>query len=122
MRKRPALIERLIFLAILVMGVLIMVNPAFSNERVIDLDGTANTRDIGGYLTDDHAHPCAGDRLFAPINLSRLTANDFQQARGDGRENCHRFAHRERARPGTYGQWLGDKPPEFFHFPVGDVQ
>ena len=57
MRKSSARLNKKVFLAVIAMGVWMLVNPAFSNElpyeRVIELKGTSNTRDIGGYHTSD---------------------------------------------------------------------
>ena len=109
-------------MAIVAMGVWMLVNPAFSNElpyeRVIHLDGTANTRDIGGYLTND-LRTLRWGQIIRSENLSRLTANDFQKLEEIGVKTVIDLrTDKEHARSPTV--WQGDNPPQFFHFPVGD--
>ena len=82
MRKVSARLNKKVYMAVIAMGVWMLVNPAHSNEipyeRVIDLEGTTNTRDIGGYLTDDQ-RTLRWRQIIRSENLSRLTASDFQK-------------------------------------------
>ena len=82
MRKSSVRIRKMSFMAVITVGLLLVVNPAYSKEiefdRVIDLEGTTNTRDIGGYLTDDMRTVRAG-QISRTEKLSRLTADDFQK-------------------------------------------
>lgn len=109
-------------LAIIAMGVWMVVNPAFSNDlpdkRVVHLDGTANTRDIGGYLTND-MRTLRWGQIIRSENLSRLTADDFQKLEEMGLKTVIDLrTDKEHDRSPTL--WQGDNPPQFFHFPVGD--
>jgi protein-tyrosine phosphatase len=111
-----------LYMAIITMGAWILVNPALSNElpydRVIHLDGTANTRDIGGYLTND-LRTLRWRQIIRSENLSRLTANDFKKLEELGLKTIIDLrTDKEHDRAPTV--WLGDNPPQFFHFPVGD--
>lgn len=111
-------------MAIIAMGVWIFANPAFSNElpyeRVIHLQGTANTRDIGGYLTSD-LHTLRWRQIIRSENLSRLTASDFQKLEEIGLKTVIDLrTDREHDQEPTV--WLGDHPPQFYHFPVGDAK
>ncbi len=122
MRKVSARMKKEIYMAIIAMGVWIFVTPAFSNElpyeRVIHLEGTANTRDIGGYLTSD-LHTLRWRQIIRSENLSRLTASDFQKLEEIGVKtviDLRTDKEHDRSPP----HWLGDNPPRFFHFPVGD--
>ena len=58
--------------------------PAFAvPERVIDLQGTSNTRDIGGYSTTDGRVVEYG-QILRSDKLSRLTADDFAELEAIG--------------------------------------
>lgn len=97
-------------------------HPVFSNGlphgRVIDLEGTANTRDIGGYLTDD-MRTLRWGQIIRSENLSRLTASDFQKLEEIGLKTVIDLrTDKEHDRSPTV--WQGDNPPQFFHFPIGD--
>jgi len=101
-----------------------LVNPAFPDEiayeRVIHLEGTSNTRDIGGYQTSDLRTIRQG-QIIRSENLSRLTANDFQQLEEIGVKTVIDLrTDREHDQSPTV--WQGDSPPRFYHFPVGDAQ
>lgn len=122
MRNVSARMNKKVYMAIIAMGVWLFANPAFSNElpaeRVIHLDGTANTRDIGGYLTSD-LNMLRWRQIIRSENLSRLTASDFQKLEEIGLKTVIDLrTDKEHDRSPT--RWLGDNPPRFFHFPVGD--
>ncbi|MFC1688953.1 tyrosine-protein phosphatase [Pseudomonadota bacterium] len=111
-------------LAIVAMGVCMLVNPAFANtpaaEREIHLKGTSNTRDIGGYETSDLRTLREG-QIIRSENLSRLTASDFQKLEEIGVKTVIDLrTNREHDQAPTV--WVGDHPPQFYHFPVGDAQ
>ncbi|MDH3903418.1 MAG: tyrosine-protein phosphatase [Xanthomonadales bacterium] len=111
-----------VYMAIIFMGVWMLATPAFSSqlpvERVIHLDGTANTRDIGGYITSD-LRTLRWGQIIRSENLSRLTASDFQKLEEIGVKTVIDLrTDKEHDKSPTV--WLGDNPPEFFHFPVGD--
>lgn len=110
-------------LAVVAMVASVSINPAFSNEhkaeRVIDLEGTTNTRDIGGYLTADQRSLRWGE-IIRSENLSRLTADDFQKLEDIGIKTVIDLrTDDEHEKAPTV--WQGDNPPSFFHFPVGDA-
>lgn len=88
-------------------------------ERVIDLDGTTNTRDIGGYETRD-GRTLLWRQIIRSEKLSRLTAHDFQMLEEIGiRTVIDLRTHKEHRKSPTV--WMGDHPPRFFHFPIGDA-
>lgn len=66
----------------LIYGLCLCAGPAAATEtdhqRVIALKGTQNTRDIGGYQTDDGREVRWG-KILRSDNLSRLRPEDFQQ-------------------------------------------
>ena len=111
-------------MAVVATAVWTLANPAFSNQlpydREIDLKGTTNTRDIGGYQTGDLRTIKQG-QIIRSENLSRLTANDFQKLEEIGLKTVIdlRTNHEHEKAPTV---WLGDNPPQFFHFPVGDAE
>jgi protein-tyrosine phosphatase len=122
MRKVSERMNKKVYMSIIAMGVWVFANPAFSNElpaeRVIHLEGTANTRDIGGYLTSDLSTLRWG-QIIRSENLSRLTDNDFQKLEEIGVKTVIDLrTNKEHDRSPTV--WLGDHSPQFFHFPVGD--
>jgi protein-tyrosine phosphatase len=101
----------------------VFANPVFSStepgERVIDLKGTTNTRDIGGYETSDLGTVRFG-QIIRSDKLSRLTANDFQKLEEIGVKTVIDLrTNKEHDQSPT--AWQGDNPPRFFHFPVGDA-
>ena len=57
MRKSISGIKNRVFTAVVAISALGLVGPAFADdlawERQIHLEGTTNTRDIGGYVTGD---------------------------------------------------------------------
>jgi protein-tyrosine phosphatase len=123
MRKSPARLNKKVFLAVIAMGVWMLVNPAYSNElpyeRVIELKGTSNTRDIGGYQTSDLLTLREG-QIIRSENLSKLTAKDFQKLEEIGVKTVIDLrTDKEHEKAPTV--WQGDNPPQFYHFPVGDA-
>jgi len=82
MWKSSARMKKKLYMAVIAIGVWVLVNPAFANEipyeRVIHLEGTSNTRDIGGYQTSD-LRTLRWRQIIRSENLSRLTASDFQK-------------------------------------------
>jgi len=123
MRKSSAQLNKKVSLAVIAMGVWMLVNPAFSNElpyeRVIELKGTSNTRDIGGYQTSDLLTLREG-QIIRSENLSKLTANDFQKLEEIGVKTVIDLrTDKEHEKAPTV--WQGDNPPQFYHFPVGDA-
>ncbi len=123
MRKSSARLKNKGYMAVIVMGVWALVNPAFSDElaydRVIHLKGTSNTRDIGGYQTSD-LRTLRWRQIIRSENLSRLTASDFQKLEEIGVKTVIDLrTDREHDQSPTV--WLGDNPPRFFHFPIGDA-
>ena len=124
MRKVYARSKSSVFKVIVAMALGVLASSAFSNEhpaeRVIHLDGTTNTRDIGGYLTDDQRSLRWGE-IIRSENLSRLTASDFQKLEEIGVKTVIdlRTDHEHDKAPTV---WQGDNPPQFYHFPVGDAK
>ena len=123
MRKLPARINKGIYMAVIAMGVWVLASPAFSNMltdvRVIDLEGTTNTRDIGGYQTSDSG-TLRWRQIIRSENLSRLTASDFQKLEEIGLKTVIDLrTKKEHDKSPTV--WQGDNPPRFYHFPVGDA-
>jgi len=124
MRNLSARLKKTAYMAVIAMVLLVLVNPVFANElayeRVINLEGTTNTRDIGGYQTSD-LRTIRPRQIIRSENLSRLTAGDFQQLEEIGVKTVIDLrTDREHDKSPTV--WLGDNPPQFFHFPVGDAQ
>lgn len=122
MRKSFAQLKKKVFTAALAVGALALVNPAYANQlgydRVIDLEGTSNTRDLGGYLTEDQRMIRSG-QLIRSENLYRLTASDFEKLEEIGVKTVIDLRTvKEHNREPTV--WQGDNPPQFLHFPVGD--
>ena len=82
MSTLSARMKKKLYVIVVAIGAWVMVNPAFPNElaaeRVIHLDGTTNTRDIGGYQTND-LRTLRWQQIIRSENLSRLTASDFQK-------------------------------------------
>lgn len=89
-------------------------------ERAIELQGTTNTRDIGGYQTTDLRTLRQG-QIIRSENLSRLTPQDFAKLEALGVKTVIDLrTKQEHQKAPTV--WQGDNPPEFHHFPVGDAQ
>jgi protein-tyrosine phosphatase len=94
--------------------------PAFAlPERVLDLEGTSNTRDIGGYSTDDGRVVQFG-QIYRSDKLSRLTADDFAELEAIGVKTVIDLRTKdEHDHDPTV--WLGEQPPRFVHLPIGDA-
>ena len=123
MRKSSARLRKEVYMAVIAIGIWVLVNPAFPDElaydREIHLKGTSNTRDIGGYLTSD-LRTLRWRQIIRSENLSRLTASDFQKLEEIGVKTVIDLrTDREHDQSPTV--WLGDNPPRFFHFPIGDA-
>lgn len=122
MFKSSARIKKAVYKAFIATSFLALANPAFSNvltdERVIHLKGTTNTRDIGGYESGDLSI-VRGGQIIRSDKLSRLTARDFQKLEEIGLKTVIDLrTQKEHDESPTV--WKGDNPPDFFHFPVGD--
>jgi protein-tyrosine phosphatase len=123
MRNSSARLIKKVYMAVIAIGVWALVNPAFANElpneRVIHLKGTSNTRDIGGYQTND-LRTLRWRQIIRSENLSRLTARDFQKLEEIGVKTVIDLrTDKEHNQSPTV--WQGDNPPRFYHFPVGDA-
>jgi protein-tyrosine phosphatase len=108
----------------LALGICVLINPSFGSEfapeRALQLDGTSNTRDIGGYQNGDR-RTIRWRQIIRSENLSRLTADDFRTLEALGVKTVIDLrTDREHDKEPTV--WLGDHPPGFFHFPIGDAQ
>lgn len=124
MRKSSVRMKNRVYMAVIAICVWALANPAFSSERSyereIDLEGTSNTRDIGGYQTSD-LRALRWRQIIRSENLSRLTDGDFQKLEEMGVKTVIDLrTEREHQKSPTV--WLGDNPPQFFHFPIGDAQ
>ncbi len=123
MRKSSDRLKNKVFVAAIAISAWVLVNPAFSdelaNDRVIHLKGTSNTRDVGGYLISGDRTLRSG-QIIRSENLSRLTASDFQKLEEIGVKTVIDLrTDREHDKAPTV--WLGDNPPRFYHFPIGDA-
>lgn len=127
MPKSLLRIKKSIHMAAIATCLLVLATPVYSNtlsengssgNRVIYLKGTTNTRDIGGYLTNDMTMLRYG-QIIRSDKLSRLTAKDFQKLEDLGLKTVIDLrTDKEFNESPTI--WKGDNPPQFFHFPVGD--
>lgn len=111
-------------LTVTALGLWLLFNPAFADgpayERVIDLKGTSNTRDLGGYQTSD-GRTLRWRQIIRSENLSRLTADDFKQLEDMGLKTVVDLRNnREHDQDPTV--WQGDHPPQIYHFPIGDAK
>jgi protein-tyrosine phosphatase len=112
------------YIAATAIGLWLLVNPAFpdesAQERIIELKGTSNTRDIGGYKTSD-GRTLRWGQIIRSDNLARLTAEDFQKLEELGVKTVIDLrTDREHEQAPTV--WQGDHPPQFFHFPIGHAK
>ena len=123
MRKASARWSEWLVAACFALAVWTVAGPAAAGplpvDRVIDLEGTTNTRDIGGYATAERREVRMG-QILRSENLSRLTADDFQRLEEIGVRTVIdlRSAREHEEKPTV---WQGDNPPQFFHFPIGDA-
>lgn len=116
-------LNKVVSTAVIALGVWALSNPALSSQleydREIHLKGTTNTRDIGGYTTSDLRTIRPG-QIIRSENLSRLTEADFQKLEEIGVKTVIDLrTDKEHEKKPTV--WLGDNPPQFYHFPVGDA-
>ena len=123
MRISSARIKKAVYMAVIATSFWAFANPVSSNSlpenRVINLKGTTNTRDIGGYETNDQGTLRYG-QIIRSDRLSGLTANDFQKLEDIGVKTVIDLRTNEE-HDQSPTEWLGDNPPQFFHFPVGDA-
>lgn len=123
MRKLSFRIDKSAYLAAIALGFCTLAGPAFSYdleaERVIHLEGTTNTRDIGGYQTSD-LRTVRWGQIIRSDNLSRLTGDDFRKLEEIGVKTVIDL-RTEREHDDSPTVWQGDNPPQFFHFSIGDV-
>jgi len=110
-----------VYLAAFAIGLLMQTSPAFTEEpeygRVVHLKGTSNTRDIGGYETND-GRTLRWRQIIRSDNLSRLTTKDFQKLEEMGLKTVIDLrTEREHEQGPT--KWQGDNPPSFYHYPIG---
>jgi len=124
MRISSARFNKAVYMAVIATSFWVFANPVSANSlpenQVIDLRGTTNTRDIGGYETGDLSTLRYG-QIIRSDRLSRLTANDFQTLEEMGVKTVIDLrTNKERDQSPTV--WQGDNAPQFFHFPVGDAK
>jgi len=124
MRIPSVRIRKALFMAVVTTSFWVMANPVFSSsdtgERVIHLKGTTNTRDIGGYHTND-LNMLRYGQIIRSDKLSGLTSKDFQKLEDMGLKTVIDLrTNKEHDQSPTV--WQGDNPPRFFHFPVGDAK
>jgi len=124
MRESSARIRKGLYVAIVAIGAWALANPLFCNEipyeRVIDLQGTSNTRDIGGYATRD-GHVLRWRQILRSDRLSKLTPEDFRKLEDIGVKTVIDLrTDREQQQEPTI--WLGEHPPRILHFPIGDAR
>jgi protein-tyrosine phosphatase len=124
MRESSARIRKGLSVAIAAIGAWALANPLFCNEipyeRVIDLQGTSNTRDIGGYATSD-GHVLRWRQILRSDRLSKLTPEDFRKLEDIGVKTVIDLrTDREQEQEPTV--WLGEHPPRILHFPIGDAR
>jgi len=124
MRESSARIRKGLYVAIVAIGAWALANPLFCNEipyeRVIDLQGTSNTRDIGGYATGD-GHVLRWRQILRSDRLSKLTPEDFRKLEDIGVKTVIDLrTDREQQHEPTV--WLGEHPPRILHFPIGDAR
>lgn len=124
MRNSSARIKKAVYMAIVATSLWVLANPVSSStlpaEQVIHLKGTMNTRDLGGYQTNELGTLRYG-QIIRSDKISGLTAEDFQKLEDMGLKTVIDLrTNREHDQSPTV--WLGDNPPQFFHFPIGDAK
>lgn len=123
MAKLPAPMKKSLYTAAVALAAGAFAGPAWADDpvfdRVIHLQGTTNTRDIGGYETSgQRALPWR--QIIRSENLSRLTESDFRQLEEMGIKTVVDL-RTEREHEQSPTLWQGDHPPRFYHFPIGDA-
>jgi protein-tyrosine phosphatase len=121
--KTPAPMKKSRYMAVVAMAAVAFAGLAWGDEsafdRVIHLQGTTNTRDIGGYQTNDR-RTLRWRQIIRSENLSRLTESDFRQLEELSVKTVIDLrTQREHEQAPTV--WQGDHPPQFYHFPIGDA-
>lgn len=124
MQNLSVRLNRMLLTAGIALSPGVLAGPLFSSEtdprRVIWLEGTSNTRDIGGYLTED-LRTVRWRQIIRSENLSRLTHGDFQELEAIGVKTVIDLrSKQEQMKSPT--RWQGEHPPRFYHFPIGDVE
>jgi len=123
MRKLTPRSARRIVGSFAVFALIVAAGAAFAGAKpvaqVIELDGTTNTRDIGGYLARDQRAVRNG-QIIRSEKLSRLTAEDFRALEELGVKTVIDL-RTEEEREDAPTVWLGENPPAFHHFPIGDA-
>jgi protein-tyrosine phosphatase len=90
--------------------------PVILATRHVRLEGTVNTRDLGGYATSDGRRVKWG-RIFRSDALSRLTDNDRQRLINMGLRTVIDLRSTQEAE--TSPDLLGDPPlAEYLHLPI----
>lgn len=120
MRKISSFTASRIVLAIIAMSAWTVAGGALAAPaQVIELKGTTNTRDIGGYPAHDQRIVRSG-QIIRSEKLSRLTAEDFAKLEDLGVKTVIDL-RTEQEREDSPTVWHGEKPPVFHHFPIGDA-
>ena len=123
MRKVTPRSARRIVGALLAFALFVAAGAALAGAKpvtqVIELRGTTNTRDIGGYLARDQRAVRSG-QIIRSEKLSRLTAGDFRALEELGVKTVIdlRTAEEREESPTV---WQGENPPTLHHFPIGDA-
>lgn len=109
-------------LLLLACGFCLYPNPTIAGDpgqqRVVDLQGTKNTRDIGGYLTDD-GRSIRWGQIFRSDNLSRLSNDDFQRLESIGLKTVVDLRTPAEVK-GAPTIWQGGNAPQVFNYPIGN--
>jgi protein-tyrosine phosphatase len=120
MRESSLRFRTCLYLAAVAAGALALANAAFANEvpfeRVITLKGTMNTRDIGGYPTEQLRAIRPG-QIIRSERLSRLTEGDFRKLEEIGVKTVIDLRTDEEVADAPT-VWKGDHPPRIHHVPV----
>jgi len=87
------------------------------HKRVISLQGTQNTRDIGGYETTD-GRRVGWSVIFRSDRLSRLMKKDFQRLEDMGVRTIIDLRTPDEVK-NSPTVWKGENPPQIFNYPIG---